>query len=422
MKKNKSIPSTISGLTTLVILGTLFNPARAAGNASYSLSPASGSHNVGSSFSVTVYENSGSETVNAVEAILAYNPAKLQFVSVSTSGSPFTTCTQTSGGGGSVNIVCARLAGTTTGSQLVGKVTFKALAATGSTTITFGSSSHIIRSPDTVDIWNGNTAGGTYVLKTPSSNGGETPSTGGSKPPASTPNKSNKPPQNKPAGGSTPEPSEDEKDSETETETDKPDTANEEPTKTGYLVAVRVTDKKGNPITNATVALGDLSATTDETGVASFTEVPSGSYEISVDSAEGAVKSTVTVAEGDSPLAVQEFQMVINEPFSWFWIATAAGVTLLGGLGLWLWRSGSLAGTISRLRLTKGQPTYNDELGSVAGQSGPNAPDDDETLAEIEARLANIKGAEVNKPGEVVVPPGSQLSDAGDEPVTYKKH
>lgn len=150
---------------------------RAAGNASFTLSPSSGSYDKNTNFALTVYENSGSEQVNAVDAKLVYDQSKLQFVGVSTSGSPFDFCTEKTGGSGTVSIVCAKLGGSVSGQQQVGKVTFKARVGSGTTSVSFGGNSHIVRSADSEDIWNGNTSGGTYNLKSSSTGGG---SSGGS--------------------------------------------------------------------------------------------------------------------------------------------------------------------------------------------------------------------------------------------------
>lgn len=140
----------------------------AAGNATLSLSPSSGSHSINSNFTLVVYENSGNEEVNTVDVKLSYDQSKLRLTSVSVSGSPFNNCIESSGGGGQISIVCAKLGGLVTGNQPVGQLTFAAVAGSGSTSLNFNSDSHIYRSSDSSDIWNGNTSAGSYTFTTPS--------------------------------------------------------------------------------------------------------------------------------------------------------------------------------------------------------------------------------------------------------------
>ena len=171
-----------TGLTAIVLFALfgslLYGLSHAAGNATLTISPNTGSYNKNASFTVSIFEDSGIDTVNAVEVRLTYDQLKLQFDSLSNDTSPFSTCIEKTGGSGGVVISCAKLGGNTTGSQLVGKVSFKVLAGSGSTNISFDPNSHIIKTPENTDIWNGNTAGSTYTLTSP-------------------------PPATKPSGGST---------------------------------------------------------------------------------------------------------------------------------------------------------------------------------------------------------------------------
>ncbi len=151
-----------AGVASILLIIT-----HASGTATLSLSPASGSHDINTNFTVKVYENSGTEQVNAVQADLIYDQSKLQFVSVTNTGSPFNTCVHSSGGSGSVSTSCALLGSSVTGSQLVSNITFKALVGSGSSSVNFASSSSVVRYSDATDIWDGNTSGGTYSFTTP---------------------------------------------------------------------------------------------------------------------------------------------------------------------------------------------------------------------------------------------------------------
>jgi len=159
----------LSVITTASLLSsTLASSAAAAGTASFSLSPASGSYAQGSSFTVTVRETG--DNVNAVTAKLTYDATKLTCTGVSTTGSDFAASSGANCGSG--NITIGRYVGlddTTgnpnpakNGSQVVGTVSFTAVAATGTTAVNFAAGSQI--AADGANIWNGSTTGGSYTL------------------------------------------------------------------------------------------------------------------------------------------------------------------------------------------------------------------------------------------------------------------
>lgn len=115
------------------------------------ITPASGSLTNGNTLVITIREDSGSDPVNAVQASLTYPTARLQFQSISTASSPFTTTAQATGGSGSVDIGVALLGDSVTGNNIVATVTFT-IISTGSAAITFDPESGIARSTDSVDI------------------------------------------------------------------------------------------------------------------------------------------------------------------------------------------------------------------------------------------------------------------------------
>lgn len=119
--------------------------------ASLFIAPASGSLTNGSTLVITIREDSGADPVNAVQANLTYPAARLQFQSISTSSSPFTTTAQATGGSGSVAIGVGLLGDSVTGSNIVATVTFTVIS-TGSAAITFAAESGIARSTDSTDI------------------------------------------------------------------------------------------------------------------------------------------------------------------------------------------------------------------------------------------------------------------------------
>ena len=285
-------------LTSLLTAGT-----NAAGSASLSLNPASGNYAINTSFTLTVYENSGAEAVDSASAEVRFESSKLQYESYSFVGSAFDLCVGSTSSG-IVDLGCTRSSGTLTGNQVVGKVTFKALAGSGTTAVTFGPSSVIIRNSDAANIWNGSPTGGSYGLTTPT----PTPTTTTPAPtPATTPPK----PTTTTTSSSTPK-------------TVKPNIAKQQANpeapvpviidvqmSTGYLVAIEVLDSKGKPIEKANVTLDGRSTETDSKGIASFVEIAAGRHDVEVKTAQGTVKSAIDVRNEITPSDVQKFKVSV---------------------------------------------------------------------------------------------------------------
>ncbi len=85
--------------------------------------PPSQSFSVGSTITIDVRENSGSATVNAVQANFSYPANLLTFVSADSSTSAFTTQAQSTGSNGQVSLARGVIGGVT-GDQLISKITF----------------------------------------------------------------------------------------------------------------------------------------------------------------------------------------------------------------------------------------------------------------------------------------------------------
>lgn len=148
----------VTGATALMTM--LPMSAGAAGNASLSLSGNGGSYTTGATFTATIYENSGAETVNVVEADFVYDSNVLQLVGMNCGGG-FEIATPASASG----ITCGTVS-PKSGSQVVGTVSFKTLAA-GTGSVSFGASSAVYRSTDNVNIWNGMANTASYGVVTP---------------------------------------------------------------------------------------------------------------------------------------------------------------------------------------------------------------------------------------------------------------
>lgn len=138
-------------LTTLIFL-TQATPALAA---SLYFSPASGTYAKGSTLRVNIGINTGGEGINAVQANFSYPADKLQFTSLSTSGSALTIIAERTGGGGFV-----KLAGGTpnpgfSGSKHLGSAYFKVLANTSSASLTFMGDSAVLRNSNNQNVLSG---------------------------------------------------------------------------------------------------------------------------------------------------------------------------------------------------------------------------------------------------------------------------
>ncbi|HSX35830.1 MAG TPA: hypothetical protein VLH84_02740 [Patescibacteria group bacterium] len=169
-----SILASTVAVASLLLSGTSY----AAGSAAFSLSPASGTEDINSTFAVGIYENGTS--VNVVTANLSYDTSKLQLVSVDISASAFAS------DAGSTSTSISRYVpagGTVSGPAEVAVVNFKAIAGSGTANVTVGTSGSHIASGG-ADQWNGAPTSGTYTLNTPvvtpppATGGGSTTGTG----------------------------------------------------------------------------------------------------------------------------------------------------------------------------------------------------------------------------------------------------
>ncbi|MEO7904315.1 MAG: cohesin domain-containing protein [Candidatus Saccharimonadales bacterium] len=115
------------------------------------LTPVTGIFATGATFTMTIKEDSRSVAVNAIQANLTYPTTRLEFISINTSTSPFTTTVESTGGSGSVKIGVALLGGSRTGDQIVATVTFKA-STSGSAVVSFAAGSVIASEADSTDI------------------------------------------------------------------------------------------------------------------------------------------------------------------------------------------------------------------------------------------------------------------------------
>jgi hypothetical protein len=116
--------------------------------ASLWLSPTSGTYGKNAMVKVNVGVDTAGEAINAVQANINYPADKLQFSSVSTSGSALTIFAEKTGGGGVVRIAGGIPSPGITGSKFIAVVYFKVLADSGTATLTFTGDSSVLKNSD----------------------------------------------------------------------------------------------------------------------------------------------------------------------------------------------------------------------------------------------------------------------------------
>jgi chitodextrinase len=129
------------------------------------LNPSSQTVGPNGTITVDIRENSGTTSVNAVQANFTYPTSLLTFVSIDASTSAFSIQAEGTGSAGTVKIG----RGTTTpvsGDQLVARVTFQGGATGGAATLAFSSGTSLVSSSSNQDILGSlaATAGGTYTV------------------------------------------------------------------------------------------------------------------------------------------------------------------------------------------------------------------------------------------------------------------
>jgi hypothetical protein len=157
---NKIKALIFSAILTFTGLAVMPASVGAAGSASLSLSPAGGSRTVGSTFAVSVIESSGATAVNGVQADLSYSSA-LQLIGKGCGGA-----FEIAAPAGGASIACATVS-PKTGTQSVGTVSFKVVAA-GSASVSILPSSQITASDGQgSNVYNGASSSAGYSLVAP---------------------------------------------------------------------------------------------------------------------------------------------------------------------------------------------------------------------------------------------------------------
>jgi hypothetical protein len=167
-KLNFKRPGLIFAILVGITIGYLIFISRAAPSPpNVYLSPSARTMPANTTFSVQVRETSGSTAVNAVQANFSYPASLVDFVSIDSTGSAFTTEASSSGGSGQVSIARG-IIGTLTGDQLIATVNFRTKTTSGTATMAFVVGTALVSSSTNQDILGGlsATTGGTYIVDT----------------------------------------------------------------------------------------------------------------------------------------------------------------------------------------------------------------------------------------------------------------
>lgn len=277
---------------SLIVVGLSSGSVHAAGSGTISLSPSSASVDKDKTVTIVI-QAASDEEYNTVQVDLSYDQAALEYVGMDGAGSAFDSPLPSNGGGGSVQVVRGSTVGLT-GSKKVVSVNFKALAGSGSSSVSVVGSSLILRSSDSQNVWNGSVSSSALSFVTPS-----TPTT----PAKIVPKKT------------TPAPV---------IADDVPVPVAAATTTEGYLVAIQVFDYNKKGVEGVVVDMDGKKVTTDAYGIASFTNVQAGEHTVK---ALGVTKKIV-VAEGDGT-ATQSFTVTQGEigkkTSKILWIALSLG-------------------------------------------------------------------------------------------------
>lgn len=370
-------------LTIVVAFTGLLMPASAvyAASASMSLS-ASSSATKGSTLSVSIRENSGSEPVNAASATVSYPTGSLSYSSVSNS-SAFGISAATSGGGGSVHVERGSLSAVT-GSQTVATIKFKVLTDSGTATLAitsgqvlsantnsniasgFSGVSVALKAPaptpqappaDTIppkvtDVkatnmtfngttitWTTSEPANSVVSYGPTNAYGLTASDGSlvtdhkivlSSPIITAAETYHYSVKSADAAGNT---------------TSSPDATF---TTLGAKVPVKVVDQNNKPVSGAEVKIADSSAKTDSKGMATVSGVQTGKQTVVVNFNGGTYTKNIDVtqldANGNTPTVNMQIKVTSN-----LWLPIIIVVLLILAVAAWLWKKGGLPPSITKI-------------------------------------------------------------------------
>lgn len=133
----------------------------AAASGSLYMTPATGTYRVGSTITVNIRENSGSDEILVVQADVLYVASQLQYLSMTCNGALVDVAPPPTVTPGQVSTTCGSFT-SKTGDQQVATATFKVLSS-GPTTLSFAPTSIVYKTSDSSNAA-GSMTGATYTL------------------------------------------------------------------------------------------------------------------------------------------------------------------------------------------------------------------------------------------------------------------
>jgi len=319
----------LAGVAATAASLLVFKYVYATSDATFGLSPTSGSYGMGSTINLAVSETSSAgDNTNAVQVNLSF-PSSLQWQSTTLTG-PFTLCAQNSHTATTVSLACA--AGTAQpGTQAIATISFT-VVGTGSATVAMTSGSDIDNTSGS-SVFSGTLPSANYTLPAPATpaptpsptatpkttpSGGTTTTRTPTPSPTSTPN-----PTASPAAAAATQP----------TATPSPSTT---PAASNGSLSVTIAGSDGRRVSGAKVQLdGRDAVSTNSSGVANFAGVTPGDHTVTVTaSGQQRYEATVTIASGENKLV--SYKLTKAMPISWLVIAIAL-LALVAGAGTLAW-------------------------------------------------------------------------------------
>jgi hypothetical protein len=136
------------------------------------------------------------------------------------------------------------------------------------------------------------------------------------------------------------------------------------------LVAIKVVDADNQPVVNQKVSLNGQSSTTDQTGIASFTNIAAGSYEVTVTTKNGKTLASIIVAENSSVSDVQLFEVNLKNKKSTLLYALIPLILITVFIIIWISSRHRSKNELDRhfpLKQTDPNPKASSAIGRIAG-------------------------------------------------------
>lgn len=323
-------------IIALALMVTIIPSLVSAAAITASLSPSSSSVQQGNTFTVNVNLSTGSANILDVIGRVNFNTSQLQYISASYAPSTaWGTVGPSAGLNGSYYTFDVFTLSNQSGNLGVVQITFKALASSGSSSITLSNvesgdgdnpppAVHSVSLQNTSVTLTSPPAAPATPATTPST------STAPKTPISATPTNTSQPPNSTATtntnytASATPEATANEQQANATLDDEQPVPVNEFIDTTGYPIEIKIIDKDGVPQPEVEVTLGDKTTSTDENGIATFYGVVAGEYTVKANG----VESTIIVGTGE-PSIPQSFELTQTNSNSTIYVIVGLAILLI---------------------------------------------------------------------------------------------